>query len=340
MDEAVVTMSGLPYVAAGPDVTYPNGWFESAPFADQVTRLCLGAFGGIRGHVKAHPDGSFTAFHGDLQLGTVKDLDKAKTAVETGKKIRQRGESKKRNAAREAAKGAGSGQTQAAGIPQPTDGAVTGTDVAPMEAQATAVPQPGLGSVPAPAEVLPVPTLPLPPPPPLAAVDPTVQGTLNLANPIPFPVGGQVPLPLLPAETAAAKPKADDIITLDQLRGFMPADWCDQLEGLAVQGFQLKDAELQSLVGFRGSNDKKVPKYYDGPPQIGVEPMIRDMFKQTGLDKVRVPGGLIMLVPGTSEGRLNREKLLRAGVTIEVIEACTDPGTPYTSLTFKRDRKG
>lgn len=160
-----------------------------------------------------------------------------------------------------------------------------------------------------------------------AGCDPNATVTVNI-------------LPALPTEaTLVPKPKAEDIITLEALRGFMPADWCDELEAVSIQGFHLKDQELDYKVNYRGSNHRDVPKYYDGPPMIGVEPTVTGLLRQVGLDKVRVPGGLIMLVPGTSAATLNREKLLRAGVTVEVLEACTDPGTPYTSVTFKRDRR-
>lgn len=333
--------------------SWPDGWFECSPFPDGVRHTCLGQFGGIRGHIRRNPDGSYTAYHGDLQLGTVKDLDKAKTAVESGKRIRQRGDGRKAKAAK-AAKGVGNVQPQgtaesAQSVPVAADGADTAAAASALGGDQQAIP--GLP--------LPLPVVLLPPvvgvgeAAAMAFVESKLAEAMDQVLPVYYPVPTTVdrgmqefldasraqPLPALPTEAAAPKPKADDIMTLDTLRGFMPPDWCDRLEAVAVEGFQLKEQELAYKVNYRGSNHRDVPKYYDGPPTIGVEPTVTDLLKQVGLDKVRVPGGLIMLVPGTSEARLNREKLLRAGVTVEVLEACTDPGTPYTSVTFKRDRR-
>lgn len=321
------------------DGIYPDGWFQAAPFPDRVTHWCFGQFGGIRGHVHQNVvDQSYTAFHGVLQLGITKDLAKAKAAVETGKRMRNRAPNKKEAASEP--QGASTATASAAQLTGPPVPALPVSSLAAGDTSVAAAPAVSL----APGE-LSVPALPgFSGPGSGAERTGDVIGNLfqTLMPPTMCEVTnvGPTPLPAIPTESApVAKPKNDGI-ALAELRGFMDQGWCDSLESLVVEGFQLKDAELTQKVGMKGSGHRDIPKYYDGPRTPGVEPMVKDMMVQAGIDKLVVDGGHFVQIRESKSGdTVNIERLLKLGVPMAIIEAATEKGKPYTYLTFVQNRR-
>jgi hypothetical protein len=215
-----------------------------------------------RGHIKRHADNSFSAYHGDLLLGVTADFDKAKIAVESGKKLRAQRKKK---------------------------------ETAPA-----------------------APTAP--------------------ALPAPMPVAIAAPLPQTP-DVAPAAHAETDALTLGTLRAFMPPEVINDLESLTVRAYQGKEALDMATLDRKGSGHRDT-KWYEGPPVQGWEGLLITLMKSVGLDKFRPEdGALISIQPGTSPSRLDAELLLKAGVPMATIQACTVPGTPYEAIVVRRGKR-